>query len=112
MARKASAGDDEIFTLRLNHSAPDLWPMLETLYGHRSDYQGFRDRLLDCLRAAWKARPAALRHLDLQRDLEPDWFQPRTVRAMSSTSTASPERWRKWLRSWIICAISGSATFT
>ncbi len=27
------------------------------------------------LRKAWKARPADLKRLDLQRDLEPDWFQ-------------------------------------
>lgn len=75
MARKASIKDDEIFTLRLNRSAPDLWPMLETLYGHLPGYADFRARLLDALRTGWKARPADLRRLDLQRDLEPDWFQ-------------------------------------
>lgn len=75
MARKASIKDDEIFTLRLNRSAPDLWPMLETLYGHLPGYEDFRARLLDALRTGWKARPADLRRLDLQRDLEPDWFQ-------------------------------------
>ncbi|MBT9247175.1 alpha-amylase [Gemmobacter fulvus] len=75
MARKASSQDDEIFDLRLARSAPDLWPMLEALYGHRTDYASFRDRLLEVLRAAWAARPADLKRLDLQRDLEPDWFQ-------------------------------------
>ena len=75
MARKASSKDDEIFTLRLNRSAPDLWPMLETLYGHLPNHDNFRDCLLDCLRGAWKARAPDLRRLDLQRDLEPDWFQ-------------------------------------
>ncbi|NUB46376.1 alpha-amylase [Fertoebacter nigrum] len=67
--------DDEIFTLRLNRSAPDLWPMLEALYGQRPDYPAFCETLLKTLRKAWKSRPDDLRRLDLQRDLEPDWFQ-------------------------------------
>ncbi|WP_149143071.1 alpha-amylase family protein [Gemmobacter caeruleus] len=75
MARKAVAKDDEIFALRLARSAPDLWPMLERLYGHRAEYPAFRDRLLTALRTAWADRPKDLRRLDLQRDLEPDWFQ-------------------------------------
>ncbi len=66
---------DDIFDLRLARSAPDLWPMLEALYGARPDYAAFRDRLLATLRNGWDARPADLRRLDLQRDLEPDWFQ-------------------------------------
>ena len=33
MARTPSASDDEIFDLRLARSAPDLFPMLEALYG-------------------------------------------------------------------------------
>ncbi|EEW26640.1 alpha-amylase family protein [Rhodobacter ferrooxidans] len=73
MAKMAAV--DEIFDLRLARSAPDLWPMLDALFGHRADYPTFRDALLGALRAAWEARPADLRHLDLQRDLEPDWFQ-------------------------------------
>ncbi|HEX9859423.1 MAG TPA: alpha-amylase family protein [Paracoccaceae bacterium] len=75
MARTPKIADDEIFALRLNRSAPDLWPMLESLYGHRADYPAFRDALLQALRTAWQNRPADLRRLDLQRDLEPDWFQ-------------------------------------
>ena len=75
MARKAIAQEDEIFSLRLARSAPDLWPMLEALYAKRPDYSAFCDSLLAALRAAWDARPTDLRRLDLQRDLEPDWFQ-------------------------------------
>ena len=75
MARTPSVVDDDIFALRLNRSAPDLWPMLEALYGHRADYPAFCDALLKALRKAWKDRPADLKRLDLQRDLEPDWFQ-------------------------------------
>lgn len=74
-ARKTKAPVDEIFDLRLARSAPDLWPMLDALYGHRPDYPAFREALLTALRTGWDARPADLRRLDLQRDLEPDWFQ-------------------------------------
>lgn len=80
MARARRAVDEDIFALRLGRSAPDLWPMLDALYSHRADYPAFRNALLTSLRQAWAARPAALKRLDLQRDLEPDWFQ-RTDRA-------------------------------
>ncbi|MES2144833.1 MAG: alpha-amylase family protein [Pseudomonadota bacterium] len=75
MARKPAAADEAIFALRLQRSAPDLWPMLDALYGHRPDYAAFCDRLLDTLRKGWADRPDDLRLLDLKRDLEPDWFQ-------------------------------------
>jgi amylosucrase len=74
MARKPAAADDQIFALRLDRSAPDLWPMLDALYGHSPDYADFSDRLLAALRKGWADRPAELRQLDLKRDLEPDWF--------------------------------------
>lgn len=67
--------DPDIFDLRLSRSAADLWPMLETLYGHHPEYAAARETLLDEMRKAWSARPADLKTLDLQRDLEPDWFQ-------------------------------------
>ncbi|MEZ5798044.1 MAG: alpha-amylase family protein [Paracoccaceae bacterium] len=75
MAGRVSDDGDEIFELRLGRSAPDLWPMLDELYGARSDYAAFRAALLRALRKGWADRPAALRKLDLIRDLEPDWFQ-------------------------------------
>ncbi len=75
MARTPSSADDEIFDLRLARSAPDLFPMLEALYGTHPDYPAFREALVQALRAGWKARPADLKRLDLRRDLEPDWFQ-------------------------------------
>ena len=34
MAKAAIKPDDLIFQLRLARSAPDLWPMLQALYGH------------------------------------------------------------------------------
>ena len=75
MAKTPSTADDDIFALRLERSAPDLWPMLDALYSHRPDYADFRAALLKSLKKAWRARPADLKRLDLKRDLEPDWFQ-------------------------------------
>jgi amylosucrase len=75
MAKAPATADDEIFALRLDRSAPDLWPMLEALYGNRPDYDAFRTALLKALKKAWAARPADLKRLDLRRDLQPDWFQ-------------------------------------
>ncbi|MDZ4088929.1 MAG: alpha-amylase family protein [Tabrizicola sp.] len=69
------SADDEVFDLRLARSAPDLFPMLDALYGARSDYPAFRDKLGKALRKGWADRPADLKRLDLQRDLSPDWFQ-------------------------------------
>lgn len=69
------SADDEVFDLRLARSAPDLFPMLEALYGSHRDYPSFQEKLIKVLRKGWADRPADLKRLDLQRDLEPDWFQ-------------------------------------
>ena len=66
---------DEIFDLRLDRSAADLWGMTDRLYAAHPDYPRVRSDLLAAMRKAWSDRPADLRRLDLQRDLEPDWFQ-------------------------------------
>jgi len=71
----ARNADDEIFDLRLARSAPDLFPMLEALYGTHRDYPSFREKLVKALKKGWGDRPADLKRLDLARDLEPDWFQ-------------------------------------
>jgi len=75
MAKAVTKPDDLIFQLRLARSAPDLWPMLDALYGSHPAYDQFRQDLLSALAEAWKDRPADLKQLDLARDLEPDWFQ-------------------------------------
>ena len=75
MPKTPSAPDDEIFALRLDRSAEDLWGMTDRLYGQHPGYPKFRTALLKTLREGWAARPADLRRLDLKRDLEPDWFQ-------------------------------------
>jgi len=89
---KAIDWDATLFDLCLARSAPDLWPMLEALYGTDPGYARFADDLLAALRAAHDARSPNLKRLDLVPDLEPDWFQRPRWQAMSSTSTVSPER--------------------
>jgi amylosucrase len=75
MAKASVKPDELIFQMRKARSAPDLEPMLQALYGAHPGYAGFRKDLDRALAEAWKARPADLKQLDLQRDLEPDWFQ-------------------------------------
>ncbi|MEP0322459.1 amylosucrase [Bauldia litoralis] len=75
MTRTTRDFDERIFALRLERSRADLFDMLERLYGHRADYQPFCRKLTAALKAAWRERSDELKWLDLQRDLEPDWFQ-------------------------------------
>lgn len=48
--------------------------MLERLYGGHPDHAAVAAALREEMARAFKARPADLKRLDLQRDLEPDWF--------------------------------------
>ena len=74
MAKAPAEPDETIFQLRMTRSAPDLWPMLDALYGTHAGYDEFCHELKSALAAAWKSRPNDLKLLDLKRDLEPDWF--------------------------------------
>lgn len=72
---KTLPSEDDIFSLRLERSAADLWGMTDRLYGQQPGYAQFKAALVKAMRAAWAERPADLKRLDLKRDLEPDWFQ-------------------------------------
>lgn len=74
--RKArnSAADQRIFDLRVERSIDDLLQPLRRLYGHTIGYEQFITKLKAMLLKRWQQRPADLRDLDLQRDLEPEWF--------------------------------------
>lgn len=67
--------NQKIFEMRLDRSRADLFGMLERLYGDRPDYAAFCNELEAMLRKSWRARPQQLKDLDLERDLNPDWFQ-------------------------------------
>jgi amylosucrase len=62
---------DNLFQLRLERSRADLFTAFRRLYGERPDAE---QRLIQLLKLNWDKRPPTLRHLDLTRDLNPDWF--------------------------------------
>ena len=72
---KPRSFNDRMFALRFERSRDDLFGMLERLYGHRPDFAAFSEHLTEVLKEAWDVRPERLKWRDMQRDLEPDWFQ-------------------------------------
>lgn len=69
-----SQQDARLFELRLARSLADLSDPLDRIYGTHPGYKKFRADLESLLRRRWAERPADLKDLDLQRDLNPDWF--------------------------------------
>ncbi len=69
------AHDAEIFLLRLERYWQDLFDGLKPPYGTRADFQAFLENLVRLLAARYAERPGALKTLDLERNLTPDWFQ-------------------------------------
>ncbi len=67
--------DRQIFQLRLQRWFQNLHDGLAPVYGHRKDFNGFVQRLIEKMALAFVDRPAALKLLDMKRDLQPDWFQ-------------------------------------
>ena len=76
MTRSAPRGltHDEAFDLRWRRGRRDLIGPLSRLYGDAHDPDALMARLRDLLARHWRARPPALRRLDLRRDLDPNWF--------------------------------------
>ncbi len=71
--------DDRLFALRWQRGQRDLIGPLTRLYGKTSDIAQIMDRLRDLLARHWADRPADLRQLDMERDLNPDWFLSETM---------------------------------
>ncbi len=78
-AQHGSAADQRLFDLRFRRSLADLTEPLQRLYGHLPAYQPFMERLKKLLHERWQERPPELRDLDLQCDLEPEWFLSQTM---------------------------------
>ncbi len=74
-AAEKAGFEERLFELRLARSRDDLFGMLERIYGAHAEWEAFRTALTQALRQAWAGRPDDLKWLDMQRDLEPDWFQ-------------------------------------
>ena len=69
------ARDRDLFELRLERWFQHLDDGLGPVYGRRSDYDEFLQRLVRALAKQHAGRPEALKRLDVERDLTPDWFQ-------------------------------------
>lgn len=63
--------DQKLFDLRWTRSEADLLQPLRAIYGYRPE---FETALKTLLLARWTERPSELKDLDLERDLNPDWF--------------------------------------
>jgi amylosucrase len=76
MARKSAkpAATDHLFDLRWTRGARDLIGPLTRLYGQAHDIPALMARLRSMLATHASQRPADLRALDLDRDIDPDWF--------------------------------------
>lgn len=60
--------------LRFSARGPVLLDRLQKLYGHERDFSEWLSRLLNTMGQLQATRPDALRKLDRERALQPDWF--------------------------------------
>jgi amylosucrase len=67
--------DRQLFELRLTRQFGNLYDALEPLYAQQGDFEAFLARLVTSLAQSYRDRPEALKTLDLERELTPDWFQ-------------------------------------
>ena len=70
----ASVSDAALFDLRWNRGVGDLGAALGRLYGTDRGTATELEPVRRLLRKHWDERPADLRRLDLERDLNPNWF--------------------------------------
>jgi amylosucrase len=69
---KVRAGSD--FLRRLAQHGPRLRQLLAQIYGSRSDFDAWFEKLIAAAAAAHGERPDWLRALDAEREKTPDWF--------------------------------------
>ena len=70
----STLNDAELFDLRWRRGVRDLTGPLSRLYGKTHNLPDLLYRLQSVLSDHWQARSAPLRRLDLERDLNPNWF--------------------------------------
>jgi amylosucrase len=75
VATPMSERDWSLFKLRLERHFQDLLGALQPLYGHRADFESVVTRLVLKMAETYGQRSEALKTLDIERDLTPDWFQ-------------------------------------
>lgn len=66
--------NQQLFDLRWQRGFKDLIGPLTRLFGADHDPEDLAERMRQMLLSHWKKRDASLRRLDLERDLNPDWF--------------------------------------
>ncbi|MCU0495710.1 MAG: alpha-amylase family glycosyl hydrolase, partial [Chloroflexaceae bacterium] len=71
--------DADLLLLRLERHFDDFYGPLHQLYGTRPDFTQHLNALGDQMLRAFIARPEPLRLLDMQRMVNPDWFQRETM---------------------------------
>lgn len=67
--------DQQLFRVRLARWFQNLYDGLYPVYGQRADFDEFMSRLIQLMARYHVGRPDDLKLLDVERDLEPDWFQ-------------------------------------
>lgn len=72
--KRAGITNQHLFDLRWQRGRKDLIGPLTRLFGDAHDPDDLAERLRHMLLRHWKQRSASLRALDLERDLNPDWF--------------------------------------
>jgi len=73
-SKDARITDARLFDLRWTRGLRALTGPLARLYGKSHELDKLQSRLHDLLESHWQNRPADLRLLDLERDIDPDWF--------------------------------------
>lgn len=71
--------DQQLFRIRLARWFQDLYDGLLPVYGQREDFDEFIGRLVICMANCHVKRSDELKVLDIERDLETDWFQHETA---------------------------------
>ena len=67
--------DQQLVRLRLARWFQNLYDGLLPVYGQRDDFNDFMKRLVQMMAEYYVERPDELKVLDIERDLQPDWFQ-------------------------------------
>lgn len=76
---QCASRDADLFLIRLERYFVDFYEPLVHLYGTRHNFQQCLENLVDLMLQAYTVRSEALRLLDLERHMTPDWFQSESM---------------------------------
>ncbi|HMR50279.1 MAG TPA: amylosucrase [Arachnia sp.] len=75
LAESRSGAFDRKFAARFDAHFPTLHSLFHDVYGDRADVREALAEVVALAAESWRARPAALKRLDQQREDDPTWFQ-------------------------------------